>query len=70
MKQAYFETVRSGLIPVVNVRKTETPWKYEAEVKTTMLGYTAGEVIRAHKIHFVNKARSRGPYIMVTEIKL
>jgi len=69
-KQAYYETVRSGLIPVRNLRKTDDPALYKAEVMKTTFGYKEGETITSHRWHFVYKAGIKGPYQMVTEVQL
>ena len=68
MKQIYYEGLYGRLIPVEHLHHTDQPTVLEARVKATLLGYTRGEIIHAHRRHFVTKAGFRNNFQWVKEI--
>ena len=65
MKQVYYETVRSGLVPVKDIEETEDSQVFRFTVKeaTPTAPYRAGEVLTGHWWHLVTKVPRRSGQI-------
>lgn len=68
MSTIYYETLRTGLVPVRNAARVGDVVR--AIVSRNRGAYKAGETIEGSPHHFVNKTRIKNGFQMVTQARV